>query len=297
MNSLSSRNLSDRASEFQQTPADLAVNTRPRWIMLMAVILLASLVVLFVADRLFDPQKFQIKEIEVHGHFNHVDGAQVKQIAEAALEGNYFSVNLRRLENEIKQIPWVFSASLRRQWPSTIMVDVVEVQPVARWGEGKWLNFTGDLVDRQHGGGNKSNHDLPLLYGSADQKQIVWKAFQQWSEQFSSNGLVLEQLSLDSRDLWWLKLSMGALALNGGQSTQGSGQIIDRPAKVTMVVDKANAFPRIERFIEALNQELIVQFPQMKTIDLRYPNGFAISWQGSQSVAQNITESGFTSRP
>ncbi len=297
MNLLYFSNLSNRACGLQQTATDLAVNKRPRWIMLLAVILLTSLAVLLVADQLLDPQKFQIKKIEVHGRFHQVDGAQVKQSAEAALKGNYFSVNLRRIENKIKQIPWVFSASLRRQWPSTIVVDVVEVQPVARWGEDKWLNFTGDLVDRQPGGENKSSGDLPLLHGSADQEQIVWKAFQQWSERFASNGLTLEQLSLDSRDLWWLKLSLGALASSRGQSTQGSGEVIDRPDKVTMVVDKVNSFPRIERFIDALNQELIDQFPQMKTIDLRYPNGFAISWQGSQSVAQNITESGFTSQP
>lgn len=295
MKTLYSRHHSNRARSV-----DLAVSTRPRWIMLMAIVLLSALVVLLVVDRLFDPQKFQIKEIQVHGYLEQVDGVQVKRLVEAALEGNYFSVNLARLENQIKQIPWVFSASLRRQWPSTIVVDVVEVQPVARWGAEQWLNFTGHLVERQQGGGQKNDHALPLLYGSIEQKHLVWKAFQQWSERFASHGLSLEQLSLDARDLWWLTLSLGALALNSEQAAhaiQARGEIIPRPGKVTMVVDKANSFARIERFIEALNQELIVQFPQMKTIDLRYPNGFAIGWQDSQAVAQNIIESGLATQP
>ncbi len=260
--------------------------TRPRWIMLMAILLLASLLALLVADRLFDPQKFRIKEIEVHGRFNQVDGEQVQRIAAAALDGNYFSVSLRHLENEITKIPWVFSASLRRQWPATIVVDVVEVQPVARWGEKQWLNFTGDLIDRQPGG---SDRDLPLLSGAADQQQIVWKAYRKWSGRFAANGLALEQLSLDATDLWRLKLSLGALASNRGQAAAAATKI--SPATVTMVVDQANSFPRIERFIEALNQELIVQFPQMKTIDLRYPNGFAIGWRDAPAVAHNITAS------
>lgn len=281
MNSYAAGNVSNKAA-----------NTKPRWIMAVAFILLILLVLLFVADRLFDPQKFQIREIEVHGHLKHVDSAQVQQVAESALEGNYFSINLRQLENQIKQVPWVFSASLRRQWPSTIVVDVVEIQPVARWGEDKWLNFTGHLVERQQGSEWESNLNLPLLHGPVAQKQIVWEAFQKWSDRFSTNGLSLEQLILDSRDIWRLKFALGALAINKGQSTQGAEEIIDSPTKVTMVVDKANSFSRIERFIEALNQELIGQLPQMKNIDLRYPNGFAISWQEFSSVAQTITKVG-----
>lgn len=286
-----------------QHRVEVAVNTRPRWIIPTIALLIVFIVGLFAVDRLFNPQQFQIKEIEVHGHFDHVDGAHVKQIVEAALKGNYFSVSLQRLENEIKQIPWVFSASLRRQWPSTIVVYVTEVQPVARWGDEQWLNFTGDLVDRQPGyqprDEQENDRDLPLLFAADEQKHIVWKAFQQWSERFASSGISLEELRLDSRDLWWLKLSLGALALNGDQSAPlaqplslAHGKIIARPLQVTMVVDKQHSFSRIQRFIEALNQEFIIQFPQMKTIDLRYPNGFAIGWR-SQVVAQHIVKSGF----
>ncbi len=272
---------------------DAVVERRPRWIITIVALLLAVIMLLFVVDRLFDPQQFRIKAIEVHGRFNHVDGAQVKQIVETALVGNYFSVSLHRLENEITQIPWVFSASLRRQWPSTIVVQVVEVQPMARWGNDKWLNFTGDLVDRQDGG-QEDVEALPVLSGPDNQKQIVWKAFQQWSERFDSSGLSLEKLHLDSRGLWWLTLSLGTLALNNDQSNQAfpsSGQTsIDRQS-VIMVVDKMHSFFRIQRFIAALNQQLIAQFPQMQTIDLRYPNGFAISWRGSQAQTQHIAKS------
>jgi cell division protein FtsQ len=159
----------------------------------------------------------------------------------------------------------------------------VEVQPVARWGNDKWLNFTGDLVDRQMEYQMEGNSDLPLLFGQEADLEIIWNAFQQWSGRFASNGLNLNELKLDDTGLWNLKLSLGALALNSEQIRKRDTENWDMSKQVTMVVDRGNAFPRIQRFIAALNQELIVQFPDMNSIDLRYPNGFAIGWLDSKS--------------
>jgi cell division protein FtsQ len=273
----------DMDSEFNQDKVEAVEGGRPGWIVFMVGMLISGLIILFVTDRVFNPNKFLIDEIEVYGSFHHVDGEQVKQIVETAIKGNFFSVSLHKLESEIKKIPWVYSVSLRRKWPSTITVDVVEVQPVARWGNDKWLNFTGDLVDRQLEYQMEGNSDLPLLFGQEADLEIIWNAFQQWSGRFASNGLNLNELKLDDTGLWNLKLSLGALALNSEQIRKRDTENWDMSKQVTMVVDRGNAFPRIQRFIAALNQELIVQFPDMNSIDLRYPNGFAIGWLDSKS--------------
>lgn len=259
----------------------------------ISVTLIVSLIALLVADRLFHPQKFQIKNIEVHGQFEQVDGSQIKQIVESALDGNYFSVSLHRLENLIKQVPWIFDASLRRQWPSTIIVDVVEVQPIARWGETKWLNLTGDLVDRQPAQTDELQLELPLINGPSSERETIWKAFQQWSEKLASNGLTLDAISLESGNLWNLKLSLGALAMSNNQSGL---EYQDSPGQVSMIVDMENSYQRIQRFIDVLNQDLIIKFPEMKTIDLRYPNGFAISWTDLKPISQVLTQSEITSK-
>jgi cell division protein FtsQ len=273
----------DMDSKFNQDKVEAVEGGRPGWIVFMVGMLISGLIILFVTDRVFNPNKFLIDEIEVYGSFHHVDGEQVKQIVETAIKGNFFSVSLHKLESEIKKIPWVYSVSLRRKWPSTITVDVVEVQPVARWGNDKWLNFTGDLVDRQMEYQMEGNSDLPLLFGQEADLEIIWNAFQQWSGRFASNGLNLNELKLDDTGLWNLKLSLGALALNSEQIRKRDTENWDMSKQVTMVVDRGNAFPRIQRFIAALNQELIVQFPDMNSIDLRYPNGFAIGWLDSKS--------------
>jgi len=260
------------------------INPRPAWVVTLISVLILALLALFLADRLFHPQKFPIREIEVRGELVRVDGKEVTKIVKHSLDGNYFSLNLLRLERQIEKMPWVLSASLRRQWPSTLVVEIIEVHPVALWGEQKWLNFSGELVNRRD---HNLLVNLPLLNGPDSQKDEVWRNFRKWSELFARHGLSLDGLSLDERDLWHIRLSPGALNVDRDWSENEGEQV----HVVTMVAQKAHADARIRRFVEALNRELISQFPAMKSVDLRYPNGFAIGWNASAPAAQNMTKS------
>jgi cell division protein FtsQ len=57
-----------------------------------------------------------------------------------------------------------------------------------------------------------------------------------------------------------------------------------------MTVKREHADERVKRFVDALNHQLIVEFPGMRSIDLRYPNGFAISWKNPLPPAHSLTE-------
>ncbi len=237
------------------------------WVLILALLALAAL---FVADRLYDPEKFRIREVEVHGRFERVDGERVRAVVAQSLSGNFFTLSLPAIEARIARLPWVFSASVRRRWPATLVVEVVEVRPVARWGEGKWLNFTGDLVERE---GGAASPNLPLLSAPEHRKREVWEAFRHWSARFAAHGLRLEELRLDPRGLWRLRLSPRA-----GTGTE-TAAATKRGASVTLIVRQEHAGLRIARFLDALGHRLAAEFPAMRSIDLRYPNGFAVGWK------------------
>lgn len=246
---------------------------------------------LFVVDWLFRPDKFQIDEITINDQLRNVDGEQVKNVVQSALDRNYFSVDLKQLESEVEQLSWVLSASIRRQWPSTLVVDVTEIKPVARWNTGKWLDFTGVLVLQQPED-NEDYNDLPLLDGAEDQIDVIWKTFQQWSGRFAFNGLSLKALSLDSGGLFDFQLGLGALRLSSSQYNKDDQVADTDTGNVSMIVEMENLTMRVQRFMDALPRQLIIQFPKMETIDLRYPNGFAISWRDSGVASGILTESG-----
>lgn len=184
-------------------------------------------------------------------------------------------------------MPWVFDASVRRQWPSTLIVEIVEIQPIAEWGDDEWLNSNGDLVSREPWDGN-----LPILAGPESMQEMVWAAFQEWHGMFAAHGLSLDRLEFDQRELWYLTLSLTALALDRNAiALDETSSESTHAAEVTMIVDNSDATARIERLINALNTQLIAEFPGMKSIDLRYPNGFAINWIKQSPETKKLTES------
>lgn len=242
------------------------------WIIGTVVLALSLLAVLFAVDRLYDPDDFQIRQIEVRGRLEQVDPAQIKSVVERHLKGNYFSLNLSEIEAPVAQLPGVFSASIRRRWPETLVVNVVEVRPVARWGEGHWLNSSGDLVARGTGEASGGTQGLPKLFGAPAHKHAIWQAFERWSAWFAVSGVGLDELRLDPRGLWHLQLSLRPPALGS----------------VRAIAKQQDADARIERLAAVLQQELIGELASMDTIDLRYPNGFAVGWKTTSPEGRRL---------
>ncbi len=269
----------------------------------LVFVLLLGMVGLFLLDRLYDPGKFRIEEVEIRGQFERVDPQIVRAAVVEELDGNYFSASLSGIEEVVSDLPWVFDAAVRRRWPDTLVVEVDEIQPVAAWGEDRWLNATGDLVERENWDG-----DLPRLDGPDGMKEPIWRAFQEWHGLFAAQGLSLDRLEFDERELWYLTLSLSALALEriappleaeeeaveSGENKADAETETDAPlptAEVTMIVDNTDADARIRRLISALRTQLLAEFPGMQSIDLRYPNGFAIHWTNGAPAPRALTES------
>lgn len=86
----------------------------------------------------------EITEVRVTG----VDGERLRQARAAAdvhLGENMLGVNLGTAEGRVEQLPWVHSAAVRRQPPTTVEITVVVRTPVVRLetSESTWL------VDRE----------------------------------------------------------------------------------------------------------------------------------------------------
>jgi len=238
----------------------------------------------------YNPEKFRIKAVEVHGRFVRVQAAQVERAVAGALSGNYFLTDIAAVEARVAALPWVHRAAVRRKWPDTLMVRVSEVQPVARWGARQWLHVTGELAGRLPG----ADASLPQLSGPDGSRRAVWGAYQRWSKIFAANGLALNSLRLDARGLWRLQLTLNALARQAGDGDSDSdGKGGTGSGAVEVVLMRENADARIARFARAMPRRLIAAFPAMRSIDLRYPNGFAVGWRaGGARLARAHGKSG-----
>jgi len=263
----------------------------------LAALALLALGALFALERLQRADALRITAVEIHGlRGARVDAGAVREMVEAALPATYFSIDLRGLEARIESLPWVFGAKLRRRWPDTLIVQVAQVQPVATWGEAHWLHSTGDLVARPaEADGDAKWRDLPRLSGPGEGARAgVWRAYRTWSKAFAAHGLHLDEWHVDARGLAYLELSVSALAARDGGGGGGvagdgagggaggvgggAGGVAGGAAqriRITVPVEVADA--RLARFARALRQLLREDFAALRTVDLRYPNGFAVS--------------------
>lgn len=215
-------------------------------------------VVVVAVDRLLAPGAFPVQQVEVSGDLQHVDPAALREEVRRHASGNFFAVDLERVRNAAEAMPWVHRAEVRRQWPGTLQVRVHEQTPIARWGEHAWLNEQGRVIELP---GAYSAPGLPRLAGPAGHEQEVLARFREWREILAAAGIALEGLELSERRSW--RASMRPEGLSG--------------APIDLVVGTERPRSRIERFTRVWHQGLDAEASRVARVDLRYPNGFALT--------------------
>jgi cell division protein FtsQ len=219
-----------------------------------------GLLALLVTDGLYNPRHFNISKIALSGDAAHVDRASLRKSVVELIDGNYFSLDSNKIIEAIHALPWIETVRLRRQWPDTLMIDIEEYQPIALWGEDRWLTTTGKLVSLPL----PTNIALPQLNGPPSEVDALWPKYQEWSSLFARNGLHLRNLSLSRQHLYTLDIAYTSFH---EKSIKG----------FTMVLSDLNADLQLRAFLESRRQALIEYPGLIKTVDLRYPSGFSVS--------------------
>jgi cell division protein FtsQ len=194
-----------------------------------------------------------IEELRVEGAFQRITPLQVEDAVVSALEGGFLTADLARLKRAIESLDWVDTAELTREWPNTLAVTFTEQQAAARWGSTGLLNVRGDLFssDRRY-----SLPELPVLSGPSGSEHEVASRYLELRTRLSLAGLALAGLSMDDRGAWTVELA-------GGQRVR---------------LGRRDVEARLDRFFSAVLPTLVNQLERLRYVDLRYTNGFAVSW-------------------
>jgi cell division protein FtsQ len=163
-------------------------------------------------------------------------------------------VDLHAVSLAVRQNPWVDRASVARSWPRALQVHVVEQTPVARWGEAGLLNARGEIFVRD------SRHlptELPEFAGPPGDEARMTARYLAALPRLAAAGLRLSRLRLDERGAWEMELD------NGVQLRLGRQQFDER----------------FDRFIATAARIVATRAIEIRYVDLRYANGFAIGWR------------------
>ena len=200
-----------------------------------------------------------IDRVVVNGDFYHLKEKEVINLIDQKVKDGFLSLNLSGLNKYLESEPWIRNATIRRSWPSTIIVDITEEKPIARWGEKQVLNNVGDyleITDKQ------SIKNLPTFTTEFGKSKEMIKSYQLMSEIFGPTGLKVQEIRRDVVGSWLITTSSGI------QINLGRDQLVQK----------------LRRFQVVWSAQLTSQVEKIKTIDMRYPNGISVAWNQDDHI-------------
>lgn len=220
-------------------------------VFLLIVLVLFAIAGRGIAQWLQDEQKVPLRQVLVSGDLQHLSANDIDNAVRMGAAMSLFSIDVDEAHRAIESLPWVYQASIRKSWPDTLKVYVIEQVAVAHWNEDMLLNQYGGAFDATWQG-----ETLPALFGPGGSEQTVLQGLKAMQSLLDGSKLTIIELSLSERYAWHLKLA------NGIQLHLGRTEFIDR----------------LQRFIDVypllLKNEKAVAY-----VDLRYDTGLAVGWR------------------
>lgn len=229
---------------------------------LTAATVLASLVsgVWWLSQR----PMFALRSVTVESMYGidlkHVNALTVSNGVLGKIRGNFFTADLDQVRMTFETVPWVRRATVRREWPDALVVEVEEHEAIGTWGdEGRLLSVKGDVFTANIAE-TEDELALPAFDGPPGTEKEVLARFSELRTAFAPVGLVPQALSLSSRYAWTVQLDNGMSVALGREQ------------------DRNTLKKRVQRLVGVYPQLVArLQEGRIDTIDMRYPSGLALS--------------------
>lgn len=235
------------------------------WLLALALV---ALPVVAVLQGWIGADRWPLRTLRVAGELERVDEGKLRAAVLPYARKGFFAIRLADAQAAVAALPWVERAEVRKRWPDVVEVRIVEHRPFARWGKDRLLSEDGDLFPVA---GADVPKGLPRFDVDAPQTRIadVVALYNEAKEMFAPEGIAVREVSLDRRGSWSLVLSNGTQVVVGSQEAR----------------------LRLARFARLLPL-LLAQRPQsLARADLRYTNGFALTW-GDESQPGSAPSTG-----
>ena len=212
-----------------------------------------------------------VRAITVAGEVDHQNAvglrAQLATSMKTTLSGGLLALDLQPVKQMFESVPWVREAKVQREFPNRLRVTLEEHHAVAWWGEtgsGFLVNRLGEVFEASPDDGE----GLPELIGPPEQSERVWSLYQQLTQELARLELGIDRLELSDRGNWRAELDSGArIELGRGEPEE--------------------LFARMQRLTATISQ-LTERYPgAVESVDLRYPNGYALRMRGVTTVVDD----------
>jgi cell division protein FtsQ len=218
----------------------------------LLAITLVTLPVVAVLNGWIAGSRWPMRHLVVTGEFRQVSDAEVRQVVLPYVQRGFFAVDLESMRTRLANLPWVEKVEVRKRWPDRLEVSLSEYRPLARWGKDRLLSENGEIFPAPA-------VPLPSLpqFDAPDDRAADLIAFHNLARPlFLGIGRQVMAATLSARGSWSLLLS--------------DGTEID--------IGRGDPEARLERFARLMPRLLSVERRPLLRADLRYTNGFALTW-------------------
>ena len=202
-----------------------------------------------------DANRLPLSQLVIQGKLEYLSADDVRQgILQLDHLGSFMTQDVDEIQLALEALPWISRASVRKQWPDSIKVFVVEHQPAAIWNQQYLVNTDGEVFEAP--AEQVTEKHLAGLSGPDGSSHEVLTALREMQPRLQLAGFDIARLALNERRAWrvWLK--------NG----------------IRLELGREARMERLERFI-GIYPELEQQGKAIEYVDLRYDTGAAVGWK------------------
>jgi len=198
--------------------------------------------------------KPSVKYVRVEGVFQYLVKDEIKAILQPLVTTSFFDADMQVIHDAVSTLPWVDSVAVKRIWPDTIDIKVREKKPYVRWGERSLMTEQGVIFTPKN---IDQFQNLTILTGPERQQVKVLEMMKGIKTTLADQSMELAEFNVNDRWAWKIRLATGMEILLG----------------------RNEQLKKLQRFLKSLPVLGPEQVEQIAIVDLRYPNGFAISWK------------------
>jgi cell division protein FtsQ len=199
-----------------------------------------------------------IKYVRTEGVFQYLVKDEVKAVLEPLVLTGFFDADMQAIHLAVSTLPWVDSVTVKRIWPDAIDIKVHERKPYARWGKDSLITGQGVIFTPKNIDGFQK---LTVVTGPELQQVKVLEIMKGIKTALADQSMELAEFSVNNRGAWKIKLATGLEILLG----------------------RNEQLKKLQRFLKTLTVLKQEQVEQIAIVDLRYPNGYAVSWKPGAS--------------